>query len=103
MLKAVASAGKLISFGQRSHLEFAIGEISGPPNQHQHSHFFEDKIKIAKMLKIMLDRIVQIHGGTCANINMLKLYGLQFYGEYFRLFNNIARLTFNPQCNQVTW
>ena len=67
-------------------LEFAIGEISGPPNQHQHSRFFEDKIKIAKMLKIMLNRIVQIPGGTCANINMLKLHGLQFYGEYFRFY-----------------
>jgi hypothetical protein len=64
-------------------LEFAIGEISGPPNQHQHSHFFDDKIKIAKMLKVMLNRIVRIYGGTCASLKMLKLYGLQFYGGYF--------------------
>lgn len=26
-------------------LEFAIGEVSGPPNQHQHPHFFGDKLK----------------------------------------------------------
>ncbi|CAG8752143.1 6991_t:CDS:2, partial [Racocetra fulgida] len=32
-------------------IEFAIAEISGPPNEHQHSHYFNDKIKIAKMLK----------------------------------------------------
>jgi len=32
-------------------LEFAIGEVSGPPNQRQHPHFFGDKLKIAKMLK----------------------------------------------------
>ncbi|KAG9300777.1 hypothetical protein G9A89_023575 [Geosiphon pyriformis] len=60
-------------------LEFAIAEISGPPNQHQHSHFFEDKIKIAKMLKIMLNRIVRLYGGISNNLNLLKLYGLQIY------------------------
>ncbi|CAG8505601.1 18702_t:CDS:1, partial [Racocetra persica] len=40
-------------------IEFAIAEISGPPNEHQHSHYFSDKIKIAKMLKIMLNRIMR--------------------------------------------
>ena len=29
-------------------LEFALGEVSGPPNQCQHPHYFGDKIKIAK-------------------------------------------------------
>ncbi|CAG8731481.1 26299_t:CDS:2 [Gigaspora margarita] len=32
-------------------IEFAIAEISGPPNEHQHFHYFTDKIKMAKMLK----------------------------------------------------
>ncbi|CAG8829102.1 16526_t:CDS:2, partial [Gigaspora margarita] len=32
-------------------IEFAIAKISGPPNEHQHFHYFNDKIKIAKMLK----------------------------------------------------
>ncbi|CAG8829522.1 1553_t:CDS:1, partial [Dentiscutata erythropus] len=58
-------------------IEFAIAEISGPPNEHQHSHYFSDKIKIAKMLKIMLNRIVRVYGGAKTNLNLLKLYGLQ--------------------------
>ncbi|CAH1762585.1 5249_t:CDS:10 [Entrophospora sp. SA101] len=29
-------------------LEFAIGEVSDPPNQRQHTHFFGDKLKTAK-------------------------------------------------------
>ncbi|CAG8678716.1 22262_t:CDS:2, partial [Cetraspora pellucida] len=62
-------------------IEFAIAEISGPPNEHQHSHYFSDKIKIAKMLKIMLNRIVRVYGGAKTNLNLLKLYGLQVYNH----------------------
>ncbi|CAG8576428.1 7688_t:CDS:2 [Cetraspora pellucida] len=62
-------------------IEFAIAEISGPPNEHQHSHYFSDKIKIAKMLKVMLNRIVRIYGGVKTNLNLLKLYGLQVYNH----------------------
>ncbi|CAJ0629711.1 719_t:CDS:2 [Entrophospora sp. SA101] len=32
-------------------LEFAIGEVSDPPNQRQHTHFFGDKLKTAKNVK----------------------------------------------------
>ncbi|CAG8565581.1 5456_t:CDS:1, partial [Paraglomus occultum] len=60
-------------------LEFAIGEISGPPNQRQHPHFFGDKLKIAKMLKVVLNRIVRINGGVRESLSMLKLHGLQIY------------------------
>ncbi|CAG8713523.1 15784_t:CDS:2 [Gigaspora margarita] len=60
-------------------IEFAIAEISGLPNEHQHFHYFTDKIKIAKMLKVMLNRIVRIYGGVKTNLNLLKLYGLQVY------------------------
>ncbi|CAG8700683.1 1399_t:CDS:10, partial [Dentiscutata erythropus] len=50
-------------------LEFSIGEISGPPNQLDHSHFFNDKIKIAKMLKVIINRIVKKYGGTGMDLN----------------------------------
>lgn len=60
-------------------LEFAIGEVSGPPNQHQHPHFFGDKLKIAKMLKVMLNRIVRVYEGIGESLSLLKLYGLQIY------------------------
>ncbi|RHZ76319.1 hypothetical protein Glove_199g193 [Diversispora epigaea] len=60
-------------------VEFAICEVSGPPNQRQHSHFFTDKIKIGKMLKIMLNRIVRVYGGNSSIFSLLKLYGLQIY------------------------
>jgi hypothetical protein len=65
-------------------LEFAIGEVSGPPNQRQHSHFFGDKLKIAKMLKVMLNRIVRVYEGIGESLSLLKLYGLQIYGKYFQ-------------------
>ncbi|CAG8594137.1 4054_t:CDS:10, partial [Dentiscutata erythropus] len=60
-------------------IEFAICEVSGPPNQRQHSHFFTDKIKIGKMLKIMLNRIVRVYGGNSSIFSLLKVYGLQVY------------------------
>ncbi|CAI2171182.1 3253_t:CDS:10 [Funneliformis geosporum] len=62
-------------------LEFAIGEVSGPPNQRQHPHFFGDKLKIAKMLKVMLNRIVRMYGGIGDSLSLLKLYGLQIYNH----------------------
>ncbi|CAI2195991.1 19977_t:CDS:2, partial [Funneliformis geosporum] len=60
-------------------VEFAICEVSGPPNQRQNSHFFTDKIKIRKMVKIMLNRIVRVFGGNSSIFILLKLYGLQIY------------------------
>ncbi|CAG8561490.1 14197_t:CDS:10 [Funneliformis caledonium] len=59
--------------------EFSICEVSGPPNQHNHTHFFNDKLKIAKMLKVILNRIVIKYGGAGMNLSSLKLYGLHVY------------------------
>ena len=60
-------------------LEFSISEVSGPPNQHNHTHFFNDKLKIAKMLKVIFNRIVRKYGGAGMNLSSLKLYGLHVY------------------------
>ncbi|CAB4388858.1 unnamed protein product [Rhizophagus irregularis] len=60
-------------------LEFSISEVSGPPNQHSHTHFFNDKLKIAKMLKIIFNRIVRKYGGVSMNLSSLKLYALHVY------------------------
>ncbi|KAF0485242.1 hypothetical protein F8M41_022852 [Gigaspora margarita] len=65
-------------------IEFAIGEVSGPPNRRHHPHFLGDKLKIAKMLKVMLNKIVRIIGGVGESLSLLKLYGLQIYGKYFQ-------------------
>jgi hypothetical protein len=65
-------------------LEFSISEVSGPPNQHNHTHFFNDKLKIAKMLKIIINRIVRKYGGAGMNLGLLKLYGLHVYCKYFQ-------------------
>ncbi|CAJ0634085.1 737_t:CDS:10 [Entrophospora sp. SA101] len=62
-------------------LEFAIGEISSSPNQRCHSHFFDDKLKIAKMLKVMLNKIVRTYGGNSSMLNHLNLYGVQAYSQ----------------------
>nr|CAG8438067.1 4031_t:CDS:2 [Entrophospora candida] len=60
-------------------LEFAIGEISGSPNQRCHSHFFDDKLKIAKVLKVMLNKIVRTYSSNSSMLNHLNLYGVQSY------------------------
>ncbi|CAB4431494.1 unnamed protein product [Rhizophagus irregularis] len=60
-------------------LEFSICEVSGPPNQHSHTHFFNDKLKIAKMLKVIFNRIVRKYGSVGINLTSLKLYGLHVY------------------------
>ncbi|CAB4493085.1 unnamed protein product [Rhizophagus irregularis] len=62
-------------------LEFTVGEVSGPPNQRSHPRFFSDKLKIAKMLKIIINRIVRKHCGTGVKLSSLKLYGLQIYNN----------------------
>ncbi|CAB4399256.1 unnamed protein product [Rhizophagus irregularis] len=54
-------------------LEFSICEVSGPPNQHSHTHFFNDKLKIAKMLKVIFNRIVRKYGSVGINLTSLKL------------------------------
>src|SRR5688572_10886952 len=66
-------------------LEFSICEVSGPPNKQDHMHFFKDKIKIGKMLKVIINRIVRKYG--CRNVKLcsLKIYGLQFYCKYRQL------------------
>lgn len=66
-------------------LEFSVGEVSGPPNQRDHPHFFGDKLKIAMMLKIIINRIVRKHGGAGVKLGLLKLYGLQIYSKYYRI------------------
>ncbi|CAJ0845271.1 14651_t:CDS:2, partial [Entrophospora sp. SA101] len=60
-------------------LEFFVGEVSGPPNQRNHTHFFNDKIKIAKMLKVIFNRVVKKYGGAGMSLSLLKLYGLHVY------------------------
>lgn len=63
-------------------LEFSIGEVSGPPNQHNHTHYFNDKLKIAKMLKVIFNRIVKKYGGVSMNLSLLTLYGVHVYCKY---------------------
>ena len=82
-------------------LEFSISEVSGPPNQPNHTHFFNDKLKIAKMLKVIFDRIVRKYGGAGMNLSLLKLYGLHVYCKYYQLRGSYCmRLTF-LQINEV--
>lgn len=65
-------------------LEFTIEEVSGPPDQRQHPYYFGDKLKIAKILKVMLNRTVWVYEGIGESLSLLKLYGLQIYGKYFQ-------------------
>ncbi|CAG8493516.1 3880_t:CDS:10 [Gigaspora margarita] len=78
-------------------IEFAIAEISGPPNEYQNFHYFSDKIKI---VKVMLNRIVRIYGGVKTNLNLLKLYGLQVYTIFGEKFKGIKK-TFYPVSGKV--
>ncbi|CAB5379764.1 unnamed protein product [Rhizophagus irregularis] len=63
----------LINFIKNSQLR------SGAPNKRDHTHFFKDKIKIGKMLKVMIDRIVRKYDAENAKLHSLRIYGLQFY------------------------
>lgn len=64
-----------------SDLEFSVGEISGPPNQLNHTHFFNDKIKITKILKVIINKIARKYRGA-EDLSLMKLYGLQVYCKY---------------------
>ncbi|GET03569.1 hypothetical protein GLOIN_2v1884965 [Rhizophagus clarus] len=62
-------------------LKFSISDVSKPLNQHNHMHFFNDKLKIAKMLKVIFNRIVKMYSGMGMNLNLLTLYELHLFNE----------------------
>ncbi|CAI2178435.1 16937_t:CDS:2 [Funneliformis geosporum] len=57
--------------------EFSVTEVSGPPNKNDWSHFVGDRLKIAKMLKTLMNRFAKLRPGS--DIRMVRLYGMQLY------------------------
>ncbi|CAG8705895.1 10150_t:CDS:2, partial [Cetraspora pellucida] len=57
--------------------EFSIVEVSGPLSKQDWTHFKEDRIKITKMLKTLMNRFAELRPSS--NIRMVKLYAMQSY------------------------
>ena len=59
--------------------EISIIEISGSPSESDHTHYVGDRNKIAKMLKMMLNCIINRYMGSLEQLRKVKLYaGLRF-------------------------
>lgn len=71
-------------------LEFSICEVSDSLNQFNYIYFFNNKLKISKILKVIFNRIIRKYGGVNLNLSLLKLYGLHVGYIFMRLkfFNN---------------
>ncbi|CAG8612790.1 8111_t:CDS:2, partial [Diversispora eburnea] len=57
--------------------EFSVIEISGPPMKNNWPHYKGDRLKIAKMLKTIINHYAELN--PTSDITLVKLYGLQAY------------------------
>ncbi|CAG8602636.1 4335_t:CDS:2, partial [Scutellospora calospora] len=57
--------------------EFSIVEVSGPPSKQDWTHFKEDRMKITKMLKTLMNKFAELRPNS--NIRPVKLYAMQSY------------------------
>ncbi|CAG8736790.1 23593_t:CDS:2, partial [Dentiscutata erythropus] len=65
---------------QEENEEFSVIEISGPPMKNVWSHFMNDRLKIAKMLKTIMNHLAELNPSS--DITLVKLYGLQSYRKF---------------------
>ncbi|KAL9537497.1 hypothetical protein MBANPS3_011725 [Mucor bainieri] len=80
--------------------EVAIMELSGPVDKQNHTHFLEDRVKIAINLKHMLKFLIKSMPHCSLNyIQALKLYGFQIHYGIFYIYSmrtyDSDRFTFN--------
>ncbi|CAG8636488.1 7990_t:CDS:2, partial [Paraglomus occultum] len=61
--------------------EFSIIEVSGPPAKKDWSHFKDDRMKLTKMLKTLINRLAELRPNSY--ITSVRLYGLQSYLNEF--------------------
>ncbi|CAG8622165.1 7177_t:CDS:2 [Acaulospora morrowiae] len=57
--------------------EFSVIEVSGPPMKNDWAHFKGDRMKIAKMLKTLMNQFAELN--PTSDITLIRLYGLQSY------------------------
>ena len=60
--------------------EFSVAEVSGPPAKSDWTHFKNDRMKIIKMLKTLINNFAELNPGS--DITLVKLYGLQAYCKF---------------------
>ena len=58
-------------------IEFSVTEVSGPPMKNDWTHFISDRMKIAKLLKTLMNQFAELNPSS--DITLIKLYGLQSY------------------------
>jgi hypothetical protein len=66
---------------QYNHLEFYIGEVSGPSSKNDHGHYIGDRTKCAKNMKAMLKHIISLNKSARSSLTKLKVIGIQTYGK----------------------
>ncbi|CAG8767960.1 13972_t:CDS:2, partial [Racocetra persica] len=62
-------------------LESIIMEVSGSPNEQDHTHYVGDRNKIAKMLKIIINYTITKYPGSFEVFRKIKVYGIQIYSK----------------------
>ncbi|CAG8614744.1 27928_t:CDS:2 [Dentiscutata erythropus] len=68
-------------------LEISVTEITGSSLNPDHSHFVEDRNKIAKNLKIILNFIHKTYSGNFQLFHKIKVYGVQIYIYHYLSMN----------------
>jgi len=61
-------------------IEFSVTEVSGPPMKNDWTHFTGDRMKIAKMLKTLMNQFAELNPSS--DITLVRLYGLQLYRKF---------------------
>ncbi|KAL9537499.1 hypothetical protein MBANPS3_011727 [Mucor bainieri] len=83
--------------------EVGILELSGSADKRNHTHFLEDRVKIATNLKHMLKSLLKsVPHCPLKYIQALKLYGFQIHDGYFYIYSmrtyDDYHFTFNLEC-----
>jgi len=73
----------IISLWNKPDQELLICEVSGPPNANDLDHFNDDRIKIQKGLKDILNLVAKrAKFGNVEIFRKLRVYGLHFFGRF---------------------
>jgi len=75
--------------------EFSIIEVSGPPAKKDWSHFKDDRMKLTKILKTLINRLAELRPNS--DITSVRLYGLQSYCKFCFIKNIIYYCNTNPR------
>jgi hypothetical protein len=102
-----AGGPKIDAIVSVSSLQCEVGliEVSGPPCMTSHTHFLNDKRKIAVNLKKVLNTLRTQYDGGRKEFQQVKVFGIQFYGKvqpypsYFSaIYDSYFYFLYRPYC-----